>query len=115
MPSVFVIGQDWTLRAAVRAELRELGVEALGFASVADALDARASQPAPEAVVLDVTSAEADPAAVAAVTRGSLLLVVASGTGTALGSIEPDLLLKKPVRVAEIVAAVRQLMEGRPA
>ena len=37
MPVVFVVARDWTLRMGVRAELRELGIEALGMESAEDA------------------------------------------------------------------------------
>jgi len=40
MPTVFVIGEDWTLRSLVRAELREHGIAALGMASPDEAAQA---------------------------------------------------------------------------
>ena len=37
MQVVFVIAPDWTMRTAVRAELRELGIDALRMDSADDA------------------------------------------------------------------------------
>ena len=47
MHTVFVIATDWTLRAGVRAELRELGIDALGMDSADDAGRALAENQTP--------------------------------------------------------------------
>ncbi len=101
MPTVFVISKDWSLRLAVRSELLHAGVEALGMESVDDLARAVAQGTAPSAVVLDV-----------------------AGEGAALSAsrVEPApplegaaAVLYRPVRVGEIVARVRQLLEGQAA
>ena len=56
MAIVFVIARDWTLRAAVRAELCELGIEALGMESAEDVGRALAAGQLPAAVVLEGTA-----------------------------------------------------------
>src|SRR5260370_11161601 len=56
MPVVFVIARDWTMRTAVRAELREMGIDALGMDSADDAGRAIASGRLPNVVVLEATN-----------------------------------------------------------
>ena len=56
MPVVFVIAPDWTTRTAVRAELRELGIDALGMDSADDADRAVASSGLPNVIVLEATA-----------------------------------------------------------
>ena len=53
MPFVFVLARDWTLRTAVRAELRERGIDALGMDSADDAGRAIAAGQFPSAVVVE--------------------------------------------------------------
>lgn len=53
MPFVFVLARDWTLRTAVRAELRERGIDALGMDSADDAGRAIAARQFPSAVVVE--------------------------------------------------------------
>lgn len=53
MPVVFIVSADWDLRGAVRAELREAGIEALGLEIVEDMTRIIASGVAPSLVVLD--------------------------------------------------------------
>ncbi len=115
MPTVFVIGADWKLRGAVRAELRELGVEALGLESLDDAARAIAEGKLPEAVVFDAASTGPSHPALNELARCSRLLVVTSGIEP-LPSLPANVeLLRRPVRVAQIVARVRQMLEGRAA
>ena len=53
MPVVFIVSGDWDLRGAVRAELREEGIEALGLETVEDMARVIASGIAPSLIVLD--------------------------------------------------------------
>src|ERR1700720_2864813 len=55
IPVVYVIARDWTMRTTVRAELREMGIEALGMDSAEDAGRAMASGQLPNVVVLEAT------------------------------------------------------------
>lgn len=121
MPTVFVISRDWTLRVTVRAELRHLGIEALGMESVDDLAQALAQGKMPSAVVLDVAGESAAlslPATRAALTHLAKrvpLLVVASRVEPAPLLDCATALLYRPVRVGEIVARVQQLLEGQAA
>ena len=127
MPTVFLIGQYWVLRTAVRAELRELGLEALGFATLHDAVDALRSGPPPEAVVLDATSA--DPPLSGSLdeldlirVKSQMILIASALEKLPEQVASPEkaqrfgvVVLKKPLRVAEVLDAVRRLLEGHPA
>jgi DNA-binding response OmpR family regulator len=53
MPVVFIVSGEWDLRGAVRAELREAGVDALGMETVEDMAKAIAGGIAPDLVLLD--------------------------------------------------------------
>jgi len=53
MPVVFIVSGEWDLRGAVRAELREAGIEALGMETVEDMAGTIAGGGAPSLVVLD--------------------------------------------------------------
>jgi hypothetical protein len=53
MPVVFIVSGEWDLRGAVRAELREAGIEALGMETVEDMAQTIAGGIAPALVVLD--------------------------------------------------------------
>ena len=50
---MFIVSGDWDLRGAVRAELREAGIEALGLETVEDMARVIAGGIAPSLVVLD--------------------------------------------------------------
>jgi DNA-binding response OmpR family regulator len=122
MPTVFVISEDWTLRTAVRAELLHAGIEALGMETSDDAAQALARGTAPSAVVVDAAAVNATPASREALTnlaRRVPVVVVASRpeisgeSGTPLERAAA--VLYRPVRVAEIVARVREILAGQAA
>ncbi|HEV7968791.1 MAG TPA: hypothetical protein VGP19_14540 [Candidatus Acidoferrales bacterium] len=109
MPVVFVIAADWTLRTTVRAELREMGIEALGMDSAEDVGRAIASGGLPNLVVLEATAELlADPRIQNSVQR-VLTVLIASRTEK-LSLPEVPAILYRPIRVAEIVALVSELL-----
>lgn len=110
MPVVFVIARDWKLRAGVRAELREMGIEALGMDSAEDAGRALASGKNPAAVVLEATAEIAADRAIETLLQRVPSVVVASRAETV--PLPPvAAVLYRPVRVGDIVASVRNLIE----
>lgn len=114
MPVVYVIGEDWTLRAGVRAELRERGIEALGMETVADVGAALAAGQTPSAIVLDENSKAASEPAIQKLVGRVPSVVVASRTSTArLDSAAKTLF--RPVQIREIVAAIFELLKGQTA
>jgi DNA-binding response OmpR family regulator len=118
MPSVFLISQDWTLRAGVRAELRERGVDALGMESFEQALQALVGGAAPDAIVLDAGEGiprDATSSAVARLARAAPLLAVVSATLPPPELPKVARILRRPVRVEEIVQGVLTLLAGQAA
>ncbi|HXT74558.1 MAG TPA: hypothetical protein VN785_11965 [Candidatus Angelobacter sp.] len=114
MPVIYVIGEDWTLRAGVRAELRERGVEALGMETAADVGAALSAGQTPSAIVLDANSkAASDPAIQKLVERVPAVVVASRTTTVHLGSAARTLF--RPVQIREIVAAVLELLTGQVA
>lgn len=121
MAIVFVIARDWTLRTAVRAELRELGIEALGMESAEDVVRALAAGQMPAVVVLEGTAENAGEPAVQKLIERVPTVLIASRTETlpqllsrpegAAGGPRIAAIFYRPVRIAEIVARVRELLE----
>jgi DNA-binding response OmpR family regulator len=115
MAVVLVIARDWTLRTAVRAELRESGVDALGMESAEDVSRAIASGQMPQAVVLEATTEiAADPAVQKLIARVPTILIASRTEKIPVppagvqGAAE---VLYAPVRIADIVSRVRQILD----
>jgi DNA-binding response OmpR family regulator len=114
MPVVFVIAEDWTLRSSVRAELRERGIEALGMESASDAGRALAAGQSPAAIVLDSgAKAAADPAIQQLASRVPTILIASRMQSAPVFSAAK--IIYRPVRIAEIVSTVFELLKGQNA
>ncbi|HXJ16292.1 MAG TPA: hypothetical protein VNM68_03745 [Candidatus Polarisedimenticolia bacterium] len=113
MPIVFVIARDWKLRAAVRAELREHGVETLGMESADDAGRALSAGQVPSAVVVEAVPEIAGESGIRKLIERVPAVLVASRTETF--PLPPvAAVFYRPVRVGEIVARVREMLaKGR--
>jgi DNA-binding response OmpR family regulator len=118
MAIVFVIARDWTLRTTVRAELRELGIDALGMESADEVGSALAAGQIPAVVVLEGTSEIAgDPAVQKLIKRVPTILVASRMESLPLhpeGPAKPPVFASvfyRPVRIAEIVARVLEILE----
>jgi DNA-binding response OmpR family regulator len=110
MPVVFVIASDWTLRTTVRAELRELGVHALGRETPDEVGRALAEGEMPSVVVLEAAEPTAsDPAIQRLVERVPTILIASRTETVAMPPVAA--VLYRPVRIAEIVARVRELLQ----
>ncbi len=107
MQIVFVVSSDWKLRTAVRAELRETGVDALGLETADDVGKALARGVAPSVVVIDGAELENSSTreALANLAQHVAVIVVDSRVTPA-----PELIgaerLQRPLRVQDIVARV---------
>ena len=109
MHTVFVIATDWTLRAGVRAELRELGIDALGMDSADDAGRALAENQSSAAIVLEATAGLADNSAVQTLVKRAPTILIASRIETI--PLPPAAgVLYRPVSIREIVDQVRALI-----
>ena len=121
MAIVFVIARDWTLRTSLRAELRELGIDALGMESAEDVGRAIAAGQMPVAMVLEGTAEIAGDAAIQRLVERVPTILIASRTETLpYPAARPEnpasgrgfaAVFYRPVRIAEIVARVRELLE----
>ena len=114
MPVVFVIAEDWTLRAGVRAELRERGIEALGMESASDASSALAAGQSPAAVILDSGAKAASDPAIQKLAARVPTILIASHTESA-PSLPAAKIFHRPVRIGEIVSAVLEVLRGQNA
>jgi len=107
------------LRTMVRAELREAGVEALGMESLADAERAIAEGTMPTVIVLEARLLDAAERAWETLAKRIPVVLVASRTESPQASgpamKNAAAVLYRPVRIAEIVAQVKQLLQGQPA
>ncbi len=111
MKIVLVVGWDWKFRALLRAQLREEGYEALAFETLQDAEAQRADA---AALVFDTTDsrpAEWQPLLQQLAT--SLPVVVVVGTEE-LMDVAPARVLRRPVRLADIISVVREVTSARP-
>ena len=109
MPVVFVIAKDWKLRAAVRAELRESGVDALGMDSAEDVGRALGGGAMPAVIVLEANAELAGDLAIHGVVARVPTVLVASRTETvALPRVAA--VFYRPVRIGEIVEKVSELL-----
>jgi len=109
IPVVYVIAADWTMRTAVRAELREMGIEALGMDSAEDAGRAMASGQLPNVVVLEATEELLGDLRIQNLVHRFPSVMIASRTVKVLLPDTADVLYR-PVRIADLVARVSELL-----
>jgi DNA-binding response OmpR family regulator len=107
MPVVFIVSHEWDLRGAVRAELREAGIAAIGMQAVDDMARTIAGGIVPDLVVLDGKYLHDPPTRQALQNLASRVpvLVVDSRLNPA-PPLPGAQLLTRPVQVKEIVARV---------
>ena len=110
MPTVFVIGEDWTLRSLVRAELREHGIEALGMETLDDAARAIAAGAMPSAVVLDLASLRGEASKLEPLAKRIPVVVVTPSNSAAPAWAAAT--LSRPVTVGDVVARVEMILKG---
>ncbi len=111
MPAVFIIARDWSLRAMVRAELLERGIAVVAMKDGAEAGARIAAGEVPTVVLLEA-EANNEPGLDALAGRVPFV-VVASGTDSDAWPAAAACVLRRPVRIAEIVTAVLVLLRGR--
>ena len=106
---MFVIATDWKLRTAVRAELRERGVDALGMESAEDAGRALGLGEVPAAVVLEATAELAADAGIQKLVGRVPTVLIASRTET-VALPDVAVVFYRPVSVGAIVAKVGEML-----
>jgi DNA-binding response OmpR family regulator len=109
VPVVFIVSDEWDLRGAVRAELRESGVEALGFETVDDMAKTIARGIAPQLVLLDGALLHQELARRELANLASHLpvLIVDSRLNPAPPLANAEVIFR-PVQIVEIVARVKR-------
>ena len=110
MQTVFVVATDWTLRTAVRAELRELGVKALGMESADNVGQAIAAGEMPSVLLLEGLPQFTADHALRKLAGHTPTVVIASRTEK-VDFPEVAAVLYKPVRIAEIVERIQKLLK----
>ena len=111
MPLVWVISEEWMLRAGIRAELREKGVTALGMESAENVGRALASGEMPTVIVIDGNAkAASNPAIQQLAGRVPAVVIAPRTTSIALGAAAK--VFFRPVQISEIVTAVLELAKG---
>ncbi|MFZ0522487.1 MAG: hypothetical protein WAL95_15795 [Candidatus Acidiferrales bacterium] len=115
MPLVFIIARDWQLRAGLRAELRERGIDALGMDSAEDAGRSFAEGQMPAVVVLEATAEFAADASIQSLIKRVPTILIASRTETV--PLPPAAaVFYRPVTIGEITTRVLELLKtGHPA
>lgn len=109
MPVIFVIASDWKLRTAVRAELLEAGIKAMGMESADEVGRAIAAVELPTAIMLEATPQLAgDPAVKQLVERVPTVLVASRSETIDLPPVA--VVLYRPVRIADIVQELQKLL-----
>lgn len=116
---MFVLAHDWILRTAVRAELREVGIEALGMDSPDDVGRHIAAGQLPAAIVLEASGDFVSHSAIQnlvsriptiwIVSRTERIPLPPPGTADsrpASGSV----LMYRPVRIREIVSRIQDVL-----
>jgi hypothetical protein len=113
MPVVFIVSGEWDLRGAVRAELREAGIEALGMETIDDMARTIARGVVPLLVVLDGAQLHKMETRDALENLASRLpfLVVDSALSPA-PPLPGAKTIRRPVQVREIVARVLTMLSS---
>jgi hypothetical protein len=110
MPLVFIVARDWQLRAGLRAELREGGIDALGIDSAEDAGRSFAEGEMPAVVVLEATAEFAANAAIQSLVKRVPTVLIASRTETV--PLPPAAaVFYRPVSIGEITNRVLELLK----
>src|SRR5579863_4492649 len=109
MPVVLVVARDWKLRASVRAELREMGVDALGMDSVDEVKRAIAPGGLPSVMVVEALAEFLGDSRIQDLVRQIPAILIAPRTVN-VSLPEASAVIYRPVRVADIIVRVRDLL-----
>ena len=111
MPVVFIVSGDWNLRGAVRAELCEASIEALGLETVEDMARVIASGIAPCLIVLDGAQLHNPEARRAMENLSSRVPVLVIDSRLDPAPPQPGVIMMlRPVQIREIVARVLAML-----
>ena len=114
-PLIWIVDAEQWPRAYLRAELIERGYDAVGFVKLADALAklARAGQPRPAALVIDVGGQRVTARQLELVARKRVPLLLTGGAvdlgAPELAGAAASVVLPRPVTLGTIADAVERL------
>ncbi|MBI2956104.1 MAG: hypothetical protein HYY26_02205 [Acidobacteria bacterium] len=112
MKTVLVVGRDWQFRSLLRAQLREEGYAALGLETLTDAEEEIRRPDEVAAVVFDTTGAAAEELQTALPRLAARLpVVVVAGAQEEVPAAAR--VLRRPVAIGEVAAALRDLLAPR--
>ena len=107
MPTVFVVSRDWTLRTAVRAELQEHGVDALGLETADDIGKQLGRGIVPGVVVIDGAELEHElPRQEIANLAQQVTILIVDSRVTPAPPIPGTERLERPISVGDVVKRV---------
>lgn len=113
MPVVFIVSAEWDLRGAVRAQLREAGIEALGMQTVEDMGRTIARGIAPSLAVIDGAQLhETETRQVVQNLSTRLPLLVIDSRLSPAPPLPGAETILRPVQVKEIVARVLAMLSS---
>ena len=111
MKTILVVGRDWKSRALLRAQLREEGYEALGFETLEHAESEAAGA---AALIFDTSdSPPSDWQPILQRLAAQLPVVVVAGASEEI-TLAPAQLLRRPVRIGDIITVVQKLTSAAP-
>lgn len=111
MKTILVVGRDWKLRALLRAQLREEGYDALGFETLKDAEGETAGA---AALLFDTTEAHPGNWQPVLQSLAAQLPVVIVASSDEEVNVAGAHLLRRPVRIGDIITVVQKLASGSP-
>ena len=111
MKTILVVGREWKFRALLRAQLREEGYEALAFETLQDAEAERAGA---AALLFDTTGFKPEEWQRQLAQLAATLPVVLVAAADERVDIASARVLRRPVRLADIVSAVQEVINTRP-
>ncbi len=111
MKTILVVGREWRFRALLRAQLREEGYEALAFETLQDA---EAERVGAAAVVFDTSdTSPSDRLPALQHLAAQLPVVIVAGADEQV-EITSAQVLRRPVRLADIISMVREVTSAVP-
>jgi hypothetical protein len=114
-PVVWLVDADHWPRALLRAELLERGYDAIGFASLDDAILRLATERRrrPRLVVVNLAGQDLTPGAVALLGAGGVPVFGLAAAAQSGGDLGLTAVLRRPVSLGQIADAVQRALDAR--
>lgn len=115
MAEVWIISVEQWPRAMLRAELIELGYDAVGFLSIDDALLRLYRRPGqkPKAIILDLNELDISQARLAALRRNAIPIAILGGSAEladpAVSEFPWEFVFRRPFMIRDVIEAVHNM------